>query len=124
MYCTLLTIWKEDIFLATNDPQSLSVVQLVFESGVGTAVLVRCFVNKKSMETEIIDRLGNGFTRPPFATVVVHSYQTCYGPNIIYLFVLLQFEYITLARILMLTLDLVYVGCMYCSFHAGMYTFG
>lgn len=60
--------------MVTNDSQSLSVVQLVIESGVGTAVLVRCFVNKKSMETEIIDRLGNGFTRPPFATVVVHSY--------------------------------------------------
>jgi len=71
--------------LVTNDSQSLSVVQLVIESGVGTAVLVRCFVNKKSMETEIIDRLGNGFTRPPFATVVVLSYQTCYGPNLIYL---------------------------------------
>ncbi|XP_059449783.1 probable protein S-acyltransferase 19 isoform X3 [Corylus avellana] len=49
---------------------AISLVWLVFESGVGTAVLVRCFVNKKSMETEIIDRLGNGFTRPPFATVV------------------------------------------------------
>lgn len=47
-------------------------VQLVIEAGVGIAVLVRCFVNKKSMEAEIIDRLGNGFTRPPFATVVVH----------------------------------------------------
>ncbi|XP_062153437.1 probable protein S-acyltransferase 19 [Alnus glutinosa] len=49
---------------------AISLVWLVIESGVGTAVLVRCFVNKKSMETEIIDRLGNGFTRPPFATVV------------------------------------------------------
>lgn len=45
--------------------------QLVIEAAVGIAVLVLCFVNKKSMEAEIIDRLGNGFTRPPFATVVV-----------------------------------------------------
>ncbi|KAL6287058.1 hypothetical protein ACE6H2_011448 [Prunus campanulata] len=47
-----------------------SLLWLVIEAGVGIAVLVRCFVNKRSMEAEIIDRLGNGFTRPPFATVV------------------------------------------------------
>ena len=47
-------------------------VQLFMEATVGIAVLVRCFVNKKGMETEIIDRLGNGFSRAPFATVVVH----------------------------------------------------
>ncbi|CAB4274045.1 unnamed protein product [Prunus armeniaca] len=41
-----------------------SLVWLVIEAGVGIAVLVRCFVNKRSMEAEIIDRLGNGFTRP------------------------------------------------------------
>lgn len=45
--------------------------QLIIEAGVGIAVLVRCFVNKRSMETLIIDRLGNGFSRAPFATVVV-----------------------------------------------------
>ncbi|KAE8708070.1 putative protein S-acyltransferase 19 [Hibiscus syriacus] len=44
--------------------------RLVMEAGVGIAVLVSCFVNKKGMETEIIDRLGNGFSRAPFATVV------------------------------------------------------
>lgn len=49
---------------------AISLVWLVIEVGVGIAVLVLCFVNKKSMEAEIIDRLGNGFTRPPFATVV------------------------------------------------------
>ncbi|XP_022759095.1 probable protein S-acyltransferase 19 isoform X2 [Durio zibethinus] len=49
---------------------AISVVWLVMEAGVGIAVLVRCFVNKKDMETEIIDRLGNGFSRAPFATVV------------------------------------------------------
>ncbi|GAY32504.1 hypothetical protein CUMW_002700 [Citrus unshiu] len=49
---------------------AISLVWLVIEAGVGIAVLVRCFVNKKSMETEIIDRLGDGFSRAPFATVV------------------------------------------------------
>ncbi|XP_059662951.1 probable protein S-acyltransferase 19 [Cornus florida] len=49
---------------------AISLVWLVIEAGVGIAVLVCCFVNKKSMETEIIDRLGNGFSRAPFATVV------------------------------------------------------
>ncbi|XVF81662.1 hypothetical protein PTKIN_Ptkin15bG0173300 [Pterospermum kingtungense] len=49
---------------------AVSVVWLVMEAVVGIAVLVRCFVNKKGMETEIIERLGNGFSRAPFATVV------------------------------------------------------
>ncbi|KAL5741736.1 hypothetical protein ACOSP7_028468 [Xanthoceras sorbifolium] len=49
---------------------AISLVWLVTEVGIGIAVLVRCFVNKNSMETEIIDRLGNGFSRAPFATVV------------------------------------------------------
>ncbi|KAL6983187.1 putative protein S-acyltransferase 19 [Sarracenia purpurea var. burkii] len=49
---------------------AISVIWLVTEAGVGVAVLVRCFVNKKSMEAEIVDRLGNGFSRAPFATVV------------------------------------------------------
>lgn len=41
------------------------------EFGVGIAVLVRCFVDKKVTENQIINRLGDGFSRPPFATVVV-----------------------------------------------------
>ncbi|XP_006590780.1 probable protein S-acyltransferase 19 isoform X3 [Glycine soja] len=45
--------------------------ELVIEAGVGVAVFVRFFVNKRGMESEIIDRLGNGFSRPPFAAVVV-----------------------------------------------------
>ncbi|KAL5581608.1 hypothetical protein UlMin_014050 [Ulmus minor] len=49
---------------------AISLVWLVIEAGVGIAVLVLCFVQKKSMEAEIVERLGNGFTRPPFATVV------------------------------------------------------
>lgn len=47
--------------------------QLLIEAGVGIAVIVRVFVNKKDMETEIVNRLGNGFSRAPFATVVVSN---------------------------------------------------
>ncbi|CAI9772573.1 unnamed protein product [Fraxinus pennsylvanica] len=50
---------------------AISLVWLVIEAGVGIAVVVRCFVNKKSMEAEIVDRLGNGFSRAPFAAVVI-----------------------------------------------------
>ncbi|XP_051114996.1 probable protein S-acyltransferase 19 [Andrographis paniculata] len=49
---------------------AISLVWLVIEAGVGIGVLVRCFVNKNHMEAEIVDRLGNGFSRAPFATVV------------------------------------------------------
>lgn len=51
---------------------------------MGIAVLVRCFVNKKNMEAEIVDRLGNGFSRAPFATVVV-MFVTCIKATISYL---------------------------------------
>ncbi|KAL8514423.1 hypothetical protein ACS0TY_013510 [Phlomoides rotata] len=47
-----------------------SLVWLVFECAVGIAVLVRCFVDRKATENAIIDRLGDGFSRPPFASVV------------------------------------------------------
>lgn len=47
-----------------------SVLWLLIEAGVGIAVLVRCFVSKHSMEAEIVDRLGDGFSRAPFAAVV------------------------------------------------------
>lgn len=45
--------------------------QLVIEAAVGIAVIVRVFVNKQSMETEIVNRLGNSFSRAPLAAVVV-----------------------------------------------------
>lgn len=45
--------------------------QLTFECGVGIAVLVRCFVEKRATEDQISSRLGDGFSRAPFATVVV-----------------------------------------------------
>lgn len=47
-----------------------SLVWLVTEAGVGIAVFVRYFVNRRGMEAEIIDRLGNGFTPVPFPIVV------------------------------------------------------
>ncbi|XP_071703915.1 protein S-acyltransferase 21-like [Rutidosis leptorrhynchoides] len=49
---------------------AVSLVWLTFECGVGIAVLVRCFVNKHATEDQISDRLGDGFSRAPFATVV------------------------------------------------------
>ncbi|ONK61037.1 uncharacterized protein A4U43_C08F25590 [Asparagus officinalis] len=47
-----------------------SLIWLVIEFGVGVAVLVLCFVDKKVTESNIVDKLGNGFSRAPFATVV------------------------------------------------------
>eukprot|EP00268_Persea_americana_P053322 TRINITY_DN6023_c0_g1_i2.p1 TRINITY_DN6023_c0_g1~~TRINITY_DN6023_c0_g1_i2.p1 ORF type:complete len:648 (+),score=116.49 TRINITY_DN6023_c0_g1_i2:412-2355(+) len=47
-----------------------SLIWLTVEFGVGVAVLVRCFVDRRSIESEIVNRLGEGFSRPPFATVV------------------------------------------------------
>ncbi|XP_022772538.1 protein S-acyltransferase 21 isoform X2 [Durio zibethinus] len=47
-----------------------SLVWLIVEFGVGIAVLVRCFVDRKGTESEITEKLGVGFSRPPFATVV------------------------------------------------------
>ncbi|XP_043714301.1 protein S-acyltransferase 21-like [Telopea speciosissima] len=49
---------------------AVSLVWLIVECGVGIAVLVRCFVDRKGTENQIIERLGVGFSRPPFATVV------------------------------------------------------
>ncbi|KAK4745763.1 hypothetical protein SAY87_012075 [Trapa incisa] len=49
----------------------VSLVWLIVEFGVGVAVLVRCFVDKRGIEHQIMDRLGVGFTRIPFIIVVV-----------------------------------------------------
>ncbi|CAN8324539.1 unnamed protein product [Cochlearia groenlandica] len=49
---------------------AVSLLWLLIEAGVGIAVIVRVFVDKKGMETEIVNRLGNGFSRAPFAAVV------------------------------------------------------
>ncbi|XP_078428690.1 putative protein S-acyltransferase 19 isoform X2 [Wolffia australiana] len=47
-----------------------SLIWLAIESGVGIAVLVLCFVDKSGTESNIVEKLGNGFSRAPFATVV------------------------------------------------------
>lgn len=47
-----------------------SLLWLAIECGVGITVLVHCFVDRRSTEDHIIERLGNGFSRAPFATVV------------------------------------------------------
>ncbi|CAE6027612.1 unnamed protein product [Arabidopsis arenosa] len=44
---------------------------LIAEFGVGVTVFVRCFVDQKAMEHLITEKLGLGFSRPPFAAVVV-----------------------------------------------------
>lgn len=47
-----------------------SLLLLVLDWGIGIAVLVRCFVDKRGMDRQIVEKLGNGFSRAPFATVV------------------------------------------------------
>ncbi|KAJ6921076.1 hypothetical protein NC651_014603 [Populus alba x Populus x berolinensis] len=47
-----------------------SLVWLIVEFGVGVAVLIRCFVDRKGMDHQIMEKLGIGFSPPPFATVV------------------------------------------------------
>lgn len=49
---------------------AMSLLWLVAECGVGIWVLVRCFVFKEATEHQITERLGDGFSRPVFATVV------------------------------------------------------
>jgi hypothetical protein len=48
-----------------------SLALLAVEFLVGAAVFVRCFVDKRATEEQIISKLGNGFSTAPFATVVV-----------------------------------------------------
>ncbi|CAH2059555.1 unnamed protein product [Thlaspi arvense] len=43
---------------------------LLVEFGVGVAVFVRCFVEQNAMEHLITEKLGLGFSRPPFAAIV------------------------------------------------------
>ncbi|KAL2895230.1 Protein S-acyltransferase 21 [Bienertia sinuspersici] len=49
---------------------AMSLLWLVAECGVGIWVLVRCFVFKAATEHQITERLGDGFSRPVFVTVV------------------------------------------------------
>ncbi|KAE9603486.1 putative protein S-acyltransferase [Lupinus albus] len=43
---------------------------LMLECGVGIAVLVRCFVDKRGTENQIAEKLGDGFPRVTFAIIV------------------------------------------------------
>ncbi|PIA37698.1 hypothetical protein AQUCO_03000326v1 [Aquilegia coerulea] len=47
-----------------------SLIWLVIEAGVGIAVFVCCFVNKREMENQINERLGDAISRAFFATIV------------------------------------------------------
>ncbi|KAK8585242.1 hypothetical protein V6N13_139177 [Hibiscus sabdariffa] len=47
-----------------------NLVWLIVEFGVGIAVFVRCFTDRKGTESDITAKLGVGFSRPPFATMV------------------------------------------------------
>ncbi|KAG0615077.1 hypothetical protein M758_5G012700 [Ceratodon purpureus] len=49
---------------------STSLMLLIVEGIVGTAVFVRCFVDRHRIGEQVMDKLGNGFTRAPFAAVV------------------------------------------------------
>lgn len=70
--CGFSFIYSNLICLTYNCLSACACVsQLIVEFGVGVAVLVRCFVDKKSTEDHITERLGVGFSLPPFATVVV-----------------------------------------------------
>ncbi|CAL0318957.1 unnamed protein product [Lupinus luteus] len=49
---------------------SVSVVWLILECGVGIAVLVRCFADKRGTESQIAVKLGAGFPWVAFAIIV------------------------------------------------------
>ncbi|XP_024390062.1 protein S-acyltransferase 21 [Physcomitrium patens] len=48
-----------------------SLLLLVIEWGIGAAVFIRCFVDRKGTLDQIYDKLGNGFSMIPFAAVVL-----------------------------------------------------
>nr|XP_018675667.1 PREDICTED: probable protein S-acyltransferase 19 isoform X2 [Musa acuminata subsp. malaccensis] len=47
-----------------------SLIWLAIEIGVGIAVFVLCFVDKKGTEANIKEKLGNGFSRGPVAAII------------------------------------------------------
>ena len=49
----------------------LFILQLVMNWGIGIAVFVRCFVDKHDVDKQIVEKLGNGFSRILFAIIVV-----------------------------------------------------
>lgn len=46
-------------------------MQLVLEWGIGAAVFIRCFVDRRGTLNQIYSKLGNGFSMFPFACIVV-----------------------------------------------------
>ncbi|CAK7345996.1 unnamed protein product [Dovyalis caffra] len=53
-----------------------SLVWLMVEFGVGVAVLIRCFVNRKGVDHQIVEKLGNGFSRPPLLQLCKYMYDS------------------------------------------------
>ncbi|CAL0326950.1 unnamed protein product [Lupinus luteus] len=49
---------------------AVSLVWLILECGVGIAVLVRCFADKRGTKNQIVEKLGAGFPRVLFAIIV------------------------------------------------------
>ena len=47
---------------------------------MGGAIFIRCFVDKQGIENQRTDKLGNGFSIAPFATVLVRLLQS-QGPR-------------------------------------------
>jgi palmitoyltransferase ZDHHC1/11 len=43
----------------------------VVEVVVGLVVFTRCFKKKVEIEAQIVERLGEGFSQPPFVVIVV-----------------------------------------------------
>lgn len=48
-----------------------SLVLLVVEWGIGAAVFIRCFVDRRGTLDQIYSKLGNGFSMAPFASIVL-----------------------------------------------------
>lgn len=49
-------------------------MQLVVEWGIGAAVFIRCFVDRRGTLDQIYSKLGNGFSMVPFASIVVSGF--------------------------------------------------
>ncbi|KAH9315716.1 hypothetical protein KI387_024343, partial [Taxus chinensis] len=48
-----------------------SLTWLVLEWGIGIAVLVRCFIDKRGTQNQITEKLGNAISLAPYAAVVI-----------------------------------------------------
>eukprot|EP00252_Welwitschia_mirabilis_P010965 TRINITY_DN24693_c1_g1_i1.p1 TRINITY_DN24693_c1_g1~~TRINITY_DN24693_c1_g1_i1.p1 ORF type:complete len:783 (-),score=122.63 TRINITY_DN24693_c1_g1_i1:140-2488(-) len=50
---------------------ALGLMWLLIEGGIGIAVVVHCFVNRREIDTQIVEKLGNSFSRIPYIVIVV-----------------------------------------------------